>query len=153
MTTVARRPGMPPALRYAAWGAVLALWLSGATLLVLQLFLRAPDEFGVARHPLEPALHTLHGVFAVASLYLLGWLSARHVGEGWRSARRRRTGATLLGALALLVVSGFALYFLTADGARGWSTRLHDVLGTAALLPALLHWVRRRGAAAPGEGG
>lgn len=145
MPPPAQQVSMPPALRITAWSAVLALWLSGSALLVMQLLLRTPDEFGVARHPLEPAMHTLHGVLALATLYLLGWLSARHVATGWSTARRRRSGVALLGVLALLAVSGFALYFLAADAARAWSTRLHDVIGAAALLPALLHWLRRRG--------
>ncbi|MFO1410390.1 MAG: hypothetical protein U1F06_08450 [Steroidobacteraceae bacterium] len=136
---------MPAALRRAAWGVVLALWLSGTALLALQLLVRVPGEFGPTPHPLEPATRTLHGVLALATLYLLGWLSARHVGAGWQAARRRATGTLLLGSLALLVASGFALYFVTADAARGLAARAHDVVGVAALLPALLHWLRRRG--------
>jgi hypothetical protein len=146
MATVMERRRMPPALRRTVYVGVSALWLSGGALLVLQLFFRRTDEFGLARHPLEPGLLTLHGVLAVLGLYLLGWLSARHVGEAWRLAERRSSGVTLLATLGILALSGFALFFLTGDALRAGAAGLHDWLGALALVPALAHWLvpRRR---------
>jgi hypothetical protein len=140
---------MAPALRLSAYAGVTALWLSGSVLLALQLWFRKPDEFGVLRHPLEPGLLTLHGVLAVAGVYLLGWLSARHVSEVWARAERRRSGVALLAALGVLTLSGFALFFLTGDALRADTTRLHDWLGALTLLPALAHWLIPRRADAP----
>jgi len=144
MAAVMDRRRMPPALRRAAYLGVSALWLSGTVLLVLQLFFRRTDEFGLQRHPLEPSLLTLHGVLGVLGLYLLGWLSARHVGEVWQRAERRASGITLLAALAILAASGFALFFLTSDALRDGTIRVHDWLGALALAPTLAHWLAPR---------
>lgn len=144
MAAVIERRRMPPALRIAAYVGVGTLWLSGGALLVLQLFLRRPDEFGLLRHPFEPGLTTLHGVLAVLGLYLLGWLSARHVGEAWWRAERRASGSTLLTALGILTLSGFALFFLGSDTLRGAMIGVHDWLGALALAPALAHWLTPR---------
>ena len=144
MATVVEGRHMPPALRRAAYLGIAALWLSGTALLVLQLFFRRADEFGLLRHPLEPGMLTLHGVLAVLGLYLLGWLSARHVGEAWRRAERRVSGITLLATLGILALSGFALFFLASDALREAAARVHDWLGALALAPALAHWLAPR---------
>jgi hypothetical protein len=144
MATAGDTRRLPTTLRRAAYLAVTALWLSGGALLVLQLWLRRPDEFGLMRHPLEPALQTLHGVLGMAALYLLGWLSARHVGEAWRRAERRRSGIALLATLGILALSGGALFFLTGDAARAASIWLHDGLGALTPAAALAHWLARR---------
>jgi hypothetical protein len=139
---------MPLALRAATYAGIGALWLSGCAVLALQLWWRRPGEFGLLRHPAEPLLISVHGVLAIGGLYLLGWLSARHVAEIWQRAERRVSGSVLLGVLGVLAVSGFALFFLVDERWRDLTAGWHDWLGAATLLPALRHWLRRRRPAA-----
>jgi hypothetical protein len=131
------------ATRYALYGLAALLWASGAVLLVLQLWFREAGEFGLVRHPAEPALHTTHGVLAVLGLFGLGWITARHAGAAFASPAARRGGPLLLAFLGLLAASGFALYYISADGARAASSWLHAGLGAAVIVPALWHWGRR----------
>jgi hypothetical protein len=133
-----------PATRCALYVLATLLWASGAMLLALQLWFRQPGEFGLVRHPAEPALHTTHGVLAVLGLFGLGWISARHAGAALASSGARRGGPVLLAALGLLAASGFALYYLSADAVRAASSWLHAGLGAVVILPALWHW-RGRG--------
>ena len=117
-----------------------ALWLSGCVWLVLHWFFAVPGEFGTLQHPWEPTLLLMHGLIAVIALYVLGWLTARHVTEKWEQLRRRLSGITLLTLLLILSVSGFALFFLTDDRIRAWNGGLHEIVGVGIALFAVEHW-------------
>jgi hypothetical protein len=119
------------------------LWVSGVAWLVLHLVFEPRNEFGPLPHPWEAPLMRVHGVLAVAGVFLLGWLSAGHVLERWRQARSRASGWTLLGWTVLLVVSGYALYY-TVGPVHAGSAWVHEWLGAAAIIVALAHWLRIR---------
>ena len=136
---------MSAALRWTLYGVSIGLWTSGCLWLVLHLYFQTATEFGSEPHAWEPPLLLVHGVLAVPALYLFGWISARHVLEGWRMARRRPSGGTIFLVLAVLVASGFGLYFLTGEAARSVVAFVHEALGVPAIAAALLHW--RSGAA------
>ena len=138
--------GIPLALRWTLNAVSVGLWVSGCVWLVLHLWFQTPTEFGAGPHDWEPPLLLIHGLLAVPALYLFGWISARHALDGWRMARRRPSGALVFVTLAVLVLSGFALYFLSGDGVRAFAAVVHEAIGVAAIAAALLHW--RRGPAA-----
>ena len=131
------------ATRQALYALAALLWASGAVLLVLQLWFRQAGEFGLVRHPAEPALHPIHGVLAVLGLFGLGWITARHAGAALATTTVRRGGPLLLAWLGLLAASGFALYYIPADDLRAAGSWLHAGLGAAVIVPALWHWGRR----------
>jgi hypothetical protein len=135
--------GMPKALRWSLYGVGGALWLSGCVWLVLHLFFEATTQFGSEPHPLEPPLLLVHGVLAVPALYLLGWITSRHAIDGWRIARRRLSGGIIFIVLAILALSGFALFFVTGDAVRAAVALLHEFLGVLCLVAALAHWQTR----------
>ena len=139
------RPG--PATRFLLYALSALLWASGALLLALQSWFRRVGEFGLLQHPAEPLLHTIHGVLAVAGLFGLGWLVARHIDPALAAngvlRARRRGGPLLLAIVVLLAGSGFALFYLTGDTARAAGSRLHEALGVLVIAPALWHWLRR----------
>jgi len=134
------RARMPPALRATTYMVFTALWLSGCVWLVLHLFFAVQGEFGIVQHPWEPPLLLVHGIIAVIGLYVLGWLSARHIAEVWEQSRRRLSGISLLTLSFVLSASGFALFFLTGDAARAVSTVVHEILGVAVVVFAIEHW-------------
>ena len=131
---------MPDLLRYCVYLGFGGVWLTGCVWLALHLFFETPDEFGIARHPLEPTLLWIHGVLSIAIAYLFGWIMARHASEAWRQQKRRVSGGLLTTVIVVLSVSGFALFFLTESTWQTQSARIHEILGVAVTLFAVEHW-------------
>ena len=131
---------MPRAQRAAVYLIVGVLWISGCAWLWLDQFAAQRGPFGNTPHPLEPPLLLAHGVAAVASLYLFGWIGARHALRWWVGGRRRLSGASLACVLVVLILTGFALFFLTSDAWQRYSAGAHDVLGIAVTVFAIQHW-------------
>jgi hypothetical protein len=138
--TVQHRRRMPRAQRAAVYLIVGVLWISGCAWLCLDQFAAQRVPFGNAPHPLEPPLLLIHGVVSVASLYLFGWIGARHALRWWAGDLRRWSGGVLAAVLALLILSGFALFFLSSDAWQRYAAAAHDVLGVALTLFAVQHW-------------
>ncbi len=119
------------------------LWFTGVIWLVLHYAFQRHNEFGDLPNPAEPALMRLHGLLAVAGVFLFGWLTAAHVTPRWSIGRNRTSGLVLASCVVVLVVSGYALYYTTAD-LHTQASVLHQVLGVLALVAALSHWLRNR---------
>src|SRR5258708_33569972 len=81
---------------------------------------------------------TIHGVLALLGLFLLGWFAGRHAAAA-AGPRRRFSGWWLTLWLAALVIAGGAQFFLASDTRQARATLLHEILGTALLLPVLAH--------------
>jgi len=139
------RARMPRALRVSVYAVFALLWITGVAWLVLHLALGGHNEFGPLPNRGEAPLLRLHGLLAVAGVFLFGWLAAAHVGARWLAYRNRRSGLVLLATAAVLVASGYALYYSTGSFHEGaaWA---HEWLGTLAILAGVTHWWRRRAA-------
>jgi len=135
---------LSPAQRLCIYGTVGALWLTGCAWLVLDRYFVRHGSFGAMPHPWEPPLLLLHGIIAILSMYLFGWITARHVMRWWPAGMRRVSGGGLAAFIAILIVSGFALFFLTDDGWIRYSAVSHEVLGLAVTVFAIRHWIYRR---------
>jgi hypothetical protein len=122
----------------------LGLWLSGGLWLLFHHFLLRQGELGLSAHPLEPWWLKVHGALAFASLWVLGLLWGVHVREGWALRLRRPSGAVLLGALALLIVSGYLLYYLGNEDARAITSIVHWGVGLAVPIAYSAHRVSPR---------
>ena len=131
---------MPVRSRLAVYAILGALWLSGCAWLVLNQFFESKGPFGVTPHPWEGAILTLHGILAIMSMYLFGWLTARHLLVRWPERSRRLSGATLAASFVVLAVSGFALFFVSGDRWQRPAALAHDVLGLGILALAIQHW-------------
>jgi len=119
------------------------LWASGVGWLAFHYFLRQSGEFGEMPNPLEPWWLRLHGAAAFAGLWLIGLLWAIHLVPAWK-ARRRSSGIVLGVATALLVLSGYLIYYVGDEGARDAIVLAHWLVGLALPLPLLLHALRGR---------
>ena len=139
-------PRMPGQQRAAIYCVLGGLWLSGCVWLVLDQFFSRPGPFGVTPHPWQPGLLLIHGIIAIAGMYLLGWVTARHVVRWWPGRVRRVSGTLLAGFLGLLVISGFALFFVSDDRGQRIASLSHDVLGVGVTVFGIQHWffARRR---------
>jgi hypothetical protein len=76
-------------------------------------------------------------------VFLLGWIAAEHISDHWNRERNRVSGYSLASLAAVLVISGYALYY-TTDRLHDIAAAAHEVLGAAAIVFALTHW-RRNG--------
>ncbi|MEO6341749.1 MAG: hypothetical protein ABIO49_01245 [Dokdonella sp.] len=119
------------------------LWASGIGWLVFHYFLYQTTEFGLLPHPLETWWLRLHGAAAFATLWLIGLLWAIHLVPAWK-ARRRTSGIVLGVLLAVLVLSGYLLYYASGDDARVAIALLHWIIGAALPLAVLPHVLRGR---------
>ncbi len=134
-----------PALRTSAHATFAALWLLGAAVFVLKHFFATAGEFGVTPHPWQPALLMLHGIVAVAATFLFGWICGDHVALTWRMRADRVSGVWLLVLIVILMLTGFAAFFLVDDSLRAASGTIHEWLGLALMIPWLLHLLFGRG--------
>jgi hypothetical protein len=92
-----------------------------------------------------PWLMRIHGAAAMAALVILGTLIPLHLRRGWIARRNRFSGVAFTCAGALLVVTGYALYYVGSESLREWSSYTHVALGLAAPLALLWHiWLGRR---------
>ena len=139
------RHRLPRWQRRALHASGLALLLTGLVWLALHYSVGAGT--GELPHPLEAWCLRLHGLAAMAGVFLLGALAAAHVPQGWRLSRRwhlagqKRTGLLLCALAALLVLSGYLLYYFAPEDMRpalGWT---HAGLGVA--MAAVVLWHRR----------
>jgi hypothetical protein len=106
------------------------------------IFAAKTDEFSrLARQALALKVH---GATAFAALFALGAMSAHHVRRGWALKRNRLMGSLLTALLALLVVSGYALYYLVSDDSHAAVSVLHWVLGLALAPMLIVHIVTGR---------
>ena len=135
------RAGSPHAYRLVRWQRI-ALYSSGALLLLtgavwLAVHYSIGSGAGELPHPVEAWSLRLHGLAAFAGVFVLGVLAAAHIPHGWRLSQRRgwvaqrRSGLWLCGLGALLVLSGYALYYFAPEAVRpalGWA---HAAVGAA----------------------
>jgi hypothetical protein len=128
-----------PALRFTVHAIFTSLWLLGAAVFVLKHFFPVAGEFGPAPHPWQPSILALHGIVAVAATFLFGWICADHVALTWRLRADRASGVWLLALVSVLIVTGFAAFFLVDDSLRAMNGTLHEWLGLALMLPWIMH--------------
>ena len=137
------RVQMARPLRATVFAVCALLWSSGVAWLVLHFAFPQQGAFGPLPNPWEPLVMRVHGLIAVGAVFLLGWLAAGHVRVRWASARNRLSGLVLAGSGALLIASGYALYYSTG-ALHDVAALTHEWLGVAAIAAALAHWWRTR---------
>jgi hypothetical protein len=127
------------------------LWLSGAAWLLLHYFGQGQGAFGPETNPAEPWMMKAHGLFLIPALLGIGGMFVAHIPKGWSHNRQRIVGIALCITLALLIVSGYLLYYLGDDTARSWTGLAHWELGLG--LPAIFLWHYLNGLGARRRGG
>lgn len=132
-----------PLHRVLAYLVLALLFASGLAHFLLRDYFQLPGPFGPAPRPLQTTMLRIHGGAAMATLVLLGSLLGAHVLRFWRQRQNRVAGALFLGGLALLVFSGYGLYYLDDEALRGWTRDSHIATGLAVL--PLFFWHLRRG--------
>lgn len=142
-----RRRGIQLSTRHKRWfySVATVLFLSGAAC-VLFGFQAGRDE---ARADFFRSLKVwslkLHGAAAMAFLIAIGILIPTHIKRAWQAGRNRANGVFSVTVIAVLVVTGYGLYYLGDERWRDATSWIHLILGFA--IPALLAlhiWTGRR---------
>jgi hypothetical protein len=139
---------MPRGLRAAVFAVSALLWVSGALWMLLHYLFPGHNEFGPLPNSYEAPLLRVHGLIAVAAVFLLGWLGASHMLARWSAWAGRPSGLCLLAAALVLILSGYALYY-TTGGLHAAAAVVHEWLGLGALAIALGHWLGRQARGRP----
>lgn len=119
------------------------IWGSGMLWLALNYAAPVRGPFGPEPNPFEPWALRVHGLFAFATMALLGLLWAVHIVNGWTSGRRRWSGATLVGLAGFLTLTGYLLYYAGGEQTRALVSVAHWSVGAAAAGIFLWHRPRR----------
>ena len=115
--------------RRSTYASVLLLLLSGAVWLIARHFLRPASQFGESVHPLEPLAMKVHGAGTMAMLFFLGSLMNSHIRRAVKARRNLASGWAMIMTMAVLVMTGFGLYYLAGEASRPiWST-IHWTIG------------------------
>ena len=131
---------LPRPRRLAVYAIGAATWATGTLYLIFHTFLQTQGEFGPEANPLEPWWLKSHGAAAFASLWLFGLLWGVHALNGWNARRRRWSGGLLFVTFAVLIASGYLLYYTGEDAMRAIVSILHWVIGLAAPVAFVWHW-------------
>lgn len=115
-----------------------ALWLSGAGWLLLHYYGQKDGEFGPEMNPAEPWMMTLHGLFLIPALLAIGGMFVAHIPKGWNHTGQRVAGIALCAILAVLIASGYLLYYAGGEALREWTSLVHWTIGLA--LPIFFVW-------------
>ena len=121
-------------------GCSAALWLTGLLWILLHYCFAKPTDFGVTPNPLEPTALHIHGIIALLVVFMLGWISGTHVTIRWRQLNTHLHGLILLISSSVLILSGYALYYVVDDSPRQISSAIHQVLGVIVIFIAAIHW-------------
>lgn len=116
---------------YSVLGVVFA---SGVIWAWLHYFGSTENEFGAS--PAKAWVLMIHGLFAAVSLMLIGSLLPLHVKYAWRAHRNRGNGIFFISMVALLIGTGYALYYIGNEHLRSWTSWIH--LGVGLIFPILL---------------
>jgi hypothetical protein len=141
---------LKPGHRWTFHAIGLALLISG----LAWTWLHRLDEAGSAGgswHEFKPWLMKAHGFSAMGFVLLLGTLLPVHVRHAWHARRNRANGAFFLGAVVVLTLTGYALYYAGGEKFRVLCSGVHFWLGI--LSPLLLLGHVRTGRRATRNGG
>jgi hypothetical protein len=133
---------MPRSLRVATLIVCTLLWLSGCAWMLLHYFFQVSTDFGPGPNPWEPFAIRVHGVIAIATVFLLGWITSRHIIQTWHVRWNHVSGIVLTIVCLVQILSGYSLYYLADAQLQIPVAVLHQVIGVSAIIFSLVHWHR-----------
>jgi hypothetical protein len=134
---------LPRWRRWTVYGVSLGVWLSGAVWLIYHYFMRTEGRFGIQAHPAEVWLLRAHGIFSFWTVWIFGLLWSIHIVRGWKADWKRWSGGFITGFAFVLTITGLGLYYIGGQIWREWTSLIHWVLGLAAVVPFLIHWLSK----------
>jgi Ni,Fe-hydrogenase I cytochrome b subunit len=129
---------------YASWALLI---LSGAAWLLARYYLRPVGQFGETIHPMEPWAMKVHGAAAMAMLFFLGTLLNSHIRRALKSGRNLVSGWSMIATVAVLIATGFGLYYLAGEDARPAWSAVHWLVGLGWAALGIVHVLAGRSSA------
>jgi hypothetical protein len=120
--------------KIALYATLAALFASGAAWAWMHHLAHAENEFGSS--PAETWTLAVHGLVAAGSLLFIGALLPLHIKFAWRAQRNRGNGILTIFVVCLLIITGYALYYIGNERLRSWTSWTHLVAGLT--FPAFL---------------
>lgn len=118
------------------------LWMTGAMWLGLHYLGQGAQEFASQARPAEAWMLRIHGLVVVPALLACGGLLIAHIPLGWVQRRQRALGVILTSALAVLIGTGYLLYYVGDEELRDMAAMVHWIAGLALPGSFFLHYVR-----------
>lgn len=122
--------------RYFFYAMLSLSFFTGSGFWLLKTFAMQEGDFGPESHFLQYPFLQLHGLAAFVMLMSLGAIISAHVPKNWRYQRGKKTGITILSAVAFSMITAYSLYYLVSED---WHTLLansHAIMGL--MLPVIL---------------
>jgi hypothetical protein len=134
--------------RWAVWSTSIATVLTGLVYLWMKYLLVNDDPFAVVNHPLQPLVLKVHIVVAPLLTFAIGLVALRHI---WRHVstgvrRGRRTGLTMVVAVAPMILTGYLIQAITQEGLLTAMAYSHIGLGIVYAVGLLAHHFAAGGA-------
>ena len=122
--------------RWVLFSTLLFCWFSGLLFFVFDGWIRVEGEFGQQRHPLQQIMLSAHGASAFLMLILFGFMLKNHVALLWRANKNRSIGITIVMSFIVLIITGYFLYYASAELFRLANSYLH--IGIGILFPCFV---------------
>jgi len=132
---LAERLRLGAAARRTFYAVLAALFLSG----IWWLGVHYGSADDIARVGRESLALKVHGAAAFVAMLALGAIGAAHARRAWVLGRNRFSGLAVASTFALLVLSGYALYYLVDEMTRPPVSILHWVVGLALVPMVVVH--------------
>lgn len=115
------------------------LWATGVGWLVSHYLTGTRDAFGLVSHPFDEWWLRAHGAVMMAFLIVLGTLVPSHMDPWWHRRRNRGTAIVMLSVVAILILTGYGLYYSADEALRYWIRLAHWIIGVGALPSLIAH--------------
>ncbi|MFT5622506.1 MAG: hypothetical protein ACI9FZ_000427 [Bacteroidia bacterium] len=125
-------------IRYRLWvfTFVTLSWCTGIAFYILSRWITIEGDFGPESHPIQYPLLKAHGASAFIMIITFGYLLASHIPAGWKSAKHRISGLSIVIAQVILIFTAYLLYYMSDEDLRGIVCIVH--LGTGIAFPFLI---------------
>ncbi len=122
--------------RYFLYAVLALLFFSGVAWTYWNYLAVSPGDFGTSA---KIWTMKIQGASAMAILVLIGMLLSGHVRFAWRAGRNRANGSMFLSAFALLIITGYGLYYAGGERLRAWTSWIHLSVGLVLAILLLIH--------------
>jgi hypothetical protein len=122
--------------RYFLYAVLALVFLTGVAWAYWDYLVASPGDFEMSA---KAWAMKVHGAAAMAVLVLIGMLLNAHVRFAWRAGRNRANGSVFLSAFAVLIITGYGLYYAGGERLRAWTSWIHLVVGLVLPILLLIH--------------
>ncbi len=127
--------------RWLLWTSAAATTLTGVVYLWMRYFMEPVEQFAAVNHPLQPLVLKAHILVSPLLVFALGMISVRHVWNYFANgtSRGRLSGIVTASIAAVMIVTGYLIQAITAEGVLRMIAYVHIAVGIVFALGFLMH--------------